>query len=143
MCLKGRANKNQAPRIVALIGSPLKIDKPEELFKLARTLRKHNVAVDIISFGESAQHNTPFLEQFVRSADREGNSNLLSVPAEACPPGGLSSALFSSPIVSSPEMGQASSAPPQGGEPGAAAPAANRFEEYGGVNPEVCLPVPC
>ena len=64
MCLKKRANKNQSPRIVAIVGSPLKIKNPDEMFKLGKALRKHNVAVDIISFGESVELNTPFLDRF-------------------------------------------------------------------------------
>jgi hypothetical protein len=63
MCLKNRANKNQSPRIIAIVGSPLKIKNPDEMFKLGKALRKHNVAVDVISFGESAELNTPFLDR--------------------------------------------------------------------------------
>ena len=50
LCLKHRINKNQKQRIILFVGSPVKATK-ENLVQIGKKLRKYNVAVDIISFG--------------------------------------------------------------------------------------------
>ena len=45
MSLKNRMNKNQRPRIVAFVGSPLCIDDAAALIRWAKRLRKNSVAV--------------------------------------------------------------------------------------------------
>jgi 26S proteasome regulatory subunit N10 len=90
LSLKHRANKNQHPRIVAFVGrsgsvcvclsmfaqltcltrtrvvafvgSPLVGEDKNALVKWGKSLRKNNVAVDIISFGESPRLNTEVLQ---------------------------------------------------------------------------------
>ena len=53
LALKHRQNKNQRQRIIAFVGSPLKPKADEKgLVKLAKKLKKNNVAVDIVSFGD-------------------------------------------------------------------------------------------
>jgi hypothetical protein len=52
-------------RINGWVGGTLMLvhwQEPEEFIKWGRTLRKHNVAVDIISFGESTKVNSVFLQ---------------------------------------------------------------------------------
>lgn len=136
LSLKHRANKNQNPRIVAFVGSPLLGEDKSELVKWGKKLRKNNVAVDIISFGESPRLNTEVLQAFVDAVDKDGSSHLLSLPPEACPAGGLSDALFSSPVLvdeSSPAPGATS----QAGLTQGSTATGGAFAEFGGVNPEL------
>ncbi|EKX45774.1 26S proteasome regulatory complex, subunit RPN10 [Guillardia theta CCMP2712] len=128
--LKHRMNKNQRPRIVAFVAGPLEIQDQQDLIKFGKKLRKNNVAIDIISFGDSPRHNTPVLTAFLNAVNRDGNSHLLSMPPEQCPPGGLSDVLFTSPILTEASAPQA---PNQQG----ASPAAPDFAEYGGINPQL------
>ena len=53
LCLKHRINKNQRQRIILFIGSPVK-SKKENLIQTGKNLKKYNVALDIISFGNVA-----------------------------------------------------------------------------------------
>ncbi|CAD6980647.1 unnamed protein product [Tilletia controversa] len=52
LALKHRQNKNQRQRIIAFVGSPLENESDSDLIKLGKKLKKNNVAVDIINFGE-------------------------------------------------------------------------------------------
>lgn len=51
LALKHRQNKNQRQRIVLFAGSPVDADK-ESLVRIGKKLKKNNVAVDIVNFGE-------------------------------------------------------------------------------------------
>lgn len=62
---------------------------------LAKKLKKNNVAVDIISFGEH-EENEEKLAAFISTVENNENSHLLTVPVGA---GALSDTLISSPIV--------------------------------------------
>eukprot|EP00124_Ichthyophonus_hoferi_P000288 Ihof_evm14s10 gene=Ihof_evmTU14s10 len=95
LALKHRQNKHQRQRIVVFVGSPLDTDE-KELVKVAKKLKKNNVAVDIINFGEE-EVNTAKLEAFVNAVNsKDGNSHLVSVPPG---PHILSDILVSSPIL--------------------------------------------
>lgn len=94
LALKHRLNKNQKQRIVALVGSPVS-DDDNELALLARRLKKNNVSVDIISYGEEATNHEK-LERFINTIDSNGNSHLVSIPTADVL---LSDAILSSPIV--------------------------------------------
>ena len=64
------------------------------LVKIAKKLKKNNVAVDVVAFGsEGEDANTEKLEAF-REAVNSGDSHMVSVPAGTV----LSDMLFSSPI---------------------------------------------
>ena len=71
LALKHRENKNQRQRIVAFVGSPI-ADPEESLVKLGKKLKKNNVAVDIINFGEEAE-NEAKLKAFIESVDSGEN----------------------------------------------------------------------
>ena len=140
LSLKHRVNKNQRPRIVAFLGSPLAGEDKTELVKWGKRLRKNNVAVDIISFGESPRVNTDLLQAFIDAVDRDGSSHLLSLPPDSCPPGGISDALFSSPILvdNGPAgVGASGSTGPAADSRGESGVAGGGFAEFGGVNPEL------
>ena len=78
LALKHRQNKNQRQRIVAFVGSPLEDDQ-KDLVKLGKKLKKNDVAVDVVNFGETAE-NQEKLEAFIGAVNKNENSNLLTVP---------------------------------------------------------------
>ncbi|KAG0366545.1 hypothetical protein BC939DRAFT_444515 [Gamsiella multidivaricata] len=94
LALKHRQNKNQRQRIIVFVGSPVEEDE-KTLVKLAKKLKKNNIAVDVINFGEEAE-NTTKLEAFVAAVNNNDNSNLVTVPPG---PHLLSDVLVSSSIV--------------------------------------------
>jgi len=51
LALKHRQNKSQQQRIIVFVGSPLSTCDSNEMVRLAKRLKKNNVAVDIINFG--------------------------------------------------------------------------------------------
>lgn len=80
LALKHRQNKVQHQRIVAFVGSPIE-ESEKELEKLAKKMKKNNVAVDFINFGEDAL-NTAKLEKFISTVNSHDNSHLLTVPED-------------------------------------------------------------
>eukprot|EP01135_Chromosphaera_perkinsii_P000450 Nk52_evm4s96 gene=Nk52_evmTU4s96 len=111
LALKHRQNKNQRQRIIVFVGSPL-LATEQELVKCGKKLKKNNVSVDIINFGEEAE-NTIKLEAFISAVNnKEGTSHLVTVPAG---PHVLSDILVSSPIIGGEEGGAGGAAAPGGG----------------------------
>merc|ERR1719159_2270777 len=51
LALKHRQNKNQKQRIIAFVGSPV-VATEKELETLGKNLKKNNVSLDLVSFGE-------------------------------------------------------------------------------------------
>jgi len=80
LVLKHRQNKNQQQRMILFVGSPLeKVDKPS-LTRIGKILKKNNIAVDIVDFGES-DTNKEVLTSFINEVNSNNNSNIVSVPA--------------------------------------------------------------
>ena len=77
LTLKHRMNKTQKQRIILFIGSPIK-NKPEELVKIGKKLKKNNVSVDIISFGHVEENKTP-LTQFLNAVNNANSSSLIEI----------------------------------------------------------------
>ncbi|KAI7848465.1 hypothetical protein BDC45DRAFT_523263 [Circinella umbellata] len=94
LALKHRQNRNQRQRIVVFVGSPIEADE-RTLVRLAKKLKKNNVAVDIINFGEEAENNAK-LEAFINNVNSGDNSHLVTIPPG---PHILSDMLISTPIV--------------------------------------------
>lgn len=94
LVLKHRQNKNQHQRIVAFVGSPVK-ESVDDLVKLGKKLKKNNIAVDIVNFGEE-QQNIEKLEAFVSAVNTNDESHIVTIPPG---PHILSDILLSSPIV--------------------------------------------
>ena len=67
LALKHRENKNQRQRIVVFVGSPLQ-DTQESLVKLGKRLRKNNVLIDIVTFGEEGMENDVKLNALIEAA---------------------------------------------------------------------------
>ena len=101
LVLKHRQNKNQKQRIIAFVASPVAEDE-ETLVKLGKKLKKNNVAVDIIAFGQGL--NEPKLEAFINTVNSSDNSHLVTIPPG---PHVLSDILISSPIISGGEESSA------------------------------------
>ncbi|KAI8339844.1 hypothetical protein BD560DRAFT_359605 [Blakeslea trispora] len=94
LALKHRQNRNQRQRIIVFVASPIETDE-KTLVKLAKKLKKNNVAVDIINFGQEAE-NTSLLEAFINNVNNSDNSHLVTIPPG---PHLLSDMLISTPIV--------------------------------------------
>lgn len=94
LVLKHRQNKNQHQRIVAFVGSPI-TESSDDLVKLGKKLKKNNIAVDLVNFGEEAE-NAEKLENFIKAVNTAEESHLITVPAG---PHILSDMLLSSPVI--------------------------------------------
>jgi 26S proteasome regulatory subunit N10 len=102
LALKHRQNKLQKQRIIVFIASPIE-ESPQNLVRLARKMKKNNISIDIVNFGEEAL-NTSKLESFMDAIGTE-TSHLVTIP-----PGSylLSDMLLSSAIL----MGEDGAPPP-------------------------------
>lgn len=69
LALKHRENKNQRQRIVVFVGSPLN-DTAESLVKLGKKLRKNNVVIDVVTFGDEGQAEDSKMEALVEAAGK-------------------------------------------------------------------------
>jgi len=94
LALKHRQNKNQHQRIVVFIGSPIN-NTTEELVRLGKRLKKNNIAVDVVNFGEETS-NTEKLEALIAAVNNSDNSHLITIPPG---PHILSDILVTSPII--------------------------------------------
>jgi len=134
LALKHRQNKNQRQRIIAFVGSPLSSKTEEKaLVKLAKKLKKNNVAVDIVSFGEDeVEENESLLRAFVEAVQSGENSHLVSVPT--------GQHLLSDAIVQSPILAGEDGVPGGfgGGEPSGSGGGAGGGDNYEfGVDPNL------
>jgi 26S proteasome regulatory subunit N10 len=71
LALKHRKNKNGSQRIVTFVGSPIQEEMPI-LQKIAKQLKKNNVAVDVINLGEIDVNNDKLLE-FIKCVNSNEN----------------------------------------------------------------------
>lgn len=95
LALKHRQNKNQKQRIVVFVGSPITASE-KELETLGKNLKKNNVSLDLVSFGE-VEENNPKLEKLLNAVNSSDTSHLVAIPVG---PGMISDVLISSPILS-------------------------------------------
>jgi len=123
LVLKHRQNKNQHQRVVMFVGSPI-ISDANELVRLGKRLKKNNIAVDVVNFGEEAE-NTEKLESFISAVNSNENSHLVTIPPG---PHILSDILISSPIISGDNEGTSSTGVTSG---------TNDFGNFGGVDPNL------
>ncbi|KAL1920090.1 uncharacterized protein VTP21DRAFT_1236 [Calcarisporiella thermophila] len=120
LALKHRQNKNQRQRVIAFVGSPVDADE-KTLVRLAKKMKKNNVAIDIINFGEETL-NTAKLEAFINTVNSGDNSHLVNIPPG---PHILSDMLITSPIIAGED----------GAPPGFSSGGAGQFEF--GVDPNL------
>jgi len=119
LALKHRQNKNQHQRMILFVGSPVQAETGA-LAKLGQALKKNNVALDIISFGE-VEENREKLEALVKAVDNNGNSHFVAVE-----PVGRT---LTEAIRASPLSGRPSSAGGEGGGGGEGG------EDFFGIDP--------
>lgn len=81
LALKHRQNKNLRQRVIVFVGSPLEDTSPDAeraLIRLAKKLKKNNVALDLIAFGdgieEAGEDGHSILRAFVEAASSSDNS---------------------------------------------------------------------
>ncbi|TDL15796.1 hypothetical protein BD410DRAFT_732124 [Rickenella mellea] len=103
LALKHRQNKNLRQRLVVFVGSPLDGQGTDEksMGKLAKKLKKNNVAVDVVCFGDGMAENgeNAVLKAFVDGANSGDNSHMVVAPPD--PRRLLSDVVISSPILAS------------------------------------------
>ncbi|KAJ3204025.1 hypothetical protein HDU67_009811 [Dinochytrium kinnereticum] len=124
LALKHRQNKNQRQRIIVFVGSPLEEDE-NTLVKLGKKLKKNNIAVDVINFGED-EENTGKLQALIDAVNSSDNSHLVTIPPG---PHILSDILISSPIVAGED----------GAPPGFASSSGFEFGVDPNLDPELAL----
>jgi 26S proteasome regulatory subunit N10 len=103
----------------------------EKLVKVAKKLKKNNVAVDVVAFG-SEETNGEKLENFIAAVNSGDNSHLITVPAGTI----LSDMLFGSPIF------QIDGGAGYGAAPGGDAAAGGDAFEFGvdpNMDPELAM----
>lgn len=71
LALKHRKNKNGSQRIIVFVGSPL-VEEIKVLQKIGKQLKKNNVSIDVISFGE-LDDNSEKLAEFINCASSNDN----------------------------------------------------------------------
>ncbi|RLN24158.1 hypothetical protein C2845_PM07G12420 [Panicum miliaceum] len=95
LALKNRQNKQQQQRIIVFVGSPV-IDAKNVLEAIGEKLKKNNVALDLVDFGESDDEKPEKLEALVAAVSSGGNSHIIHVlQGEDF----LSNVILSSPIL--------------------------------------------
>jgi len=132
LALKHRRNKNGQQRIVIFVGSPLTHVESKALIKAGKTLKKNNVAIDVVALGQ-LEENEAKLTEMVDAAN--GNSeeklcNLVTIPTGVLP----SDVLIGSPIIHGGSGGGGGSGAGMGG--GASA-GMDGFADFGGVDPNM------
>jgi 26S proteasome regulatory subunit N10 len=87
LALKHRQNKNLRQRVIVFVGSPLDDASPDSeraLIRLAKKLKKNNVALDVVAFGdgieEAAEEGGSILRAFVENASSSDNSYVRRPP---------------------------------------------------------------
>ncbi|OBZ66620.1 26S proteasome non-ATPase regulatory subunit 4 [Grifola frondosa] len=83
LALKHRQNKNLRQRIIVFVGSPLQGQGADEKYmvKLAKKLKKNNVNVDFVAFGDGIEEGErSVLKTFIDNASSGDNCHLVSVP---------------------------------------------------------------
>ncbi|KAG2139733.1 hypothetical protein DEU56DRAFT_972385 [Suillus clintonianus] len=138
LALKHRENKNLRQRIIVFVGSPLEGQGADEreMVKLAKRLKKNNVAVDFVAFGDGVEEDTNVLKAFVDNTANSDNSHLVSVP-----PG---THLLSDVIISSPILSEDRGIPPEamgdvGGASGSGGTNAFEFGVDPSLDPELAM----
>jgi len=111
LALKHRQSKNHRQRIVVFLCSPLQ-ETEQELVKLAKKLKKENVNIDVVNFGENNENNerlAKFIETLNGKNTTEVKCHLINVAAGT----NLNDAIRNSSICGE----QQSSAPVDSGNP--------------------------
>ncbi|KAL9601381.1 MAG: hypothetical protein Q9219_002557 [cf. Caloplaca sp. 3 TL-2023] len=132
LALKHRQNKSQRQRIIVFTCSPI-AESEGQLVKLAKRMKKNNISIDFIAFGDLEPDNTKKLEAFNENIKGGDGSHLAIIPPG---PSLLSDTLVTTPILSADGV-----APRGGTEEGGAESGGGGFE-FGidpSTDPELAL----
>ncbi|RAH49692.1 proteasome regulatory particle base subunit RPN10 [Aspergillus brunneoviolaceus CBS 621.78] len=129
LALKHRSEKSQRQRIIVFSCSPIEEDE-KTLVKLAKKMKKNNVSIDVIAFGDLESDQTKKLEAFVENVKGGDGSHLAIIP-----PGDnlLSEELQATPILGGDGSGAGGGAGPDGGDGGF------NFEDAAENDPELAF----
>lgn len=140
LALKHRQNNSQRQRIIVFTCSPI-ADDEKSLIKLAKRMKKNNISVDFIAFGNLESDTKSKLEAFNENVKGGEGSHLIVVPPG---PNLLSDVLLTSPILAGEGAGAGGSgggengvAGADGGAGGAGAGAAGGTGYEFGIDPSV------
>lgn len=122
--------KSQRQRIIVFSCSPIEEDE-KALVKLAKKMKKNNVAIDVVAFGDLESDQTKKLEAFVENVNSGDNSTLAIIPPG---PHLLSEELQTTPILAGEGAGAGGSS---GGDAGDAA--GFNFEDAAENDPELAF----
>lgn len=132
LALKHRQNLAQRQRIVLFVSSPIKDDE-DALVRLAKKLKKNNVAVDIVHVSDDTEgENVRKLDAFNAAVNASENSRILHVPAGG---GVLADVLMGSEIYAERDSGGGGSGGDGAGAEGGGGGGGGAFEF--GVDPAV------
>ncbi|CAD6505505.1 BgTH12-00996 [Blumeria graminis f. sp. triticale] len=95
LALKHRQNKSQRQRIIVFTCSSIPEDE-KTLIKLAKKMKKNNVSIDFVAFGDLDDENTKKLTAFNANVKSSDSSHIAIIPPG---PGLLSDQLVTSPIL--------------------------------------------
>ncbi|KAL1996289.1 hypothetical protein VTN49DRAFT_341 [Thermomyces lanuginosus] len=95
LALKHRSEKSQRQRIIIFTCSPIAEDE-KTLVKLAKKMKKNNVSIDVVAFGDLEPDTTKKLEAFVENVKGGDGSHLAIIPPG---PNLLSEELQMTPIL--------------------------------------------
>ena len=107
------------------------MEELSECEDLGKRLKRNNVAIDVINF--SHPDNVPKLRALVQCANNSDNSHFLDVPIGVAM---ITDVLITSPILLGDNAGDVSMQG-ENNAGGIADPVANRFADYGGINPDM------
>ncbi|KAI9720722.1 MAG: hypothetical protein M1828_005602 [Chrysothrix sp. TS-e1954] len=132
LALKHRQNKSQHSRVVVFVCSPVE-ESESGIVKLARRMKKNNVAVDVVCFGDVEGETVRKMEAFhsaIKSGDEAGDdaSHLAVIPPG---PNLLSDSIVASNILAGAGMGPGAGGQGAGGA-GAGAGGGGGMDESGG-----------
>lgn len=134
LALKHRQNKSQRQRIIVFNCSPISDDE-KTLVKLAKKMKKNNVSIDFVSFGELDDDITQKLTAFNENIKSGEGSHLAVIPPG---PGLLSDQLITSPILNG-DGSTGGGAGVGGGEASGGDPSQFEFGIDPSLDPELAL----
>ncbi|KAH7087200.1 hypothetical protein FB567DRAFT_527170 [Paraphoma chrysanthemicola] len=135
LALKHRQNKSQKQRIIIFNCSPIE-EEEKNLVKLAKKMKKTNISIDIVAFGELSDDTTKKLQAFSDNVQSAEGSYLATIPPSA---NLLSDSLISTPLLGGDGTSGAGGAGGSGGEGGASGGNDFEFGVDPSVDPELAL----
>ncbi|KIW07651.1 uncharacterized protein PV09_01593 [Verruconis gallopava] len=129
LALKHRQNKSQRQRIIVFVCSQIS-ETEKDLVKLAKKMKKNNISIDVVAFGELTDENLKKLNAFNENVKGGDGSHLETVQPG---PNLLSDSILASPILAGDGVGGSSGVGGVGSD--AVGGDSSQFEF--GVNPEL------